>query len=183
MLWWQSVATVQQAESARDVVLGIDVGTQSCKCVVLDAAGRSARCGPAALRRPDSAPALGRARPGNVVECRGHRRARGHCSRRSFRRSRCAASVVTGQMHGVVLLDRQLGTAAPGDHLDGPPQRQSVRHRAGARSARRADQCRGEPAVAGFCRGNARLAARSRAADCSTKFAPSSSLKIIWCCV
>jgi xylulokinase len=93
-----------------DVVLGIDVGTQSCKCVALDAAGKLCGVGQQRYGVLTPRPHWAEQHPATWWEAAiaAVREAMAHVAA-----DRVRGIGLTGQMHGVVLLDRQLEPLRP----------------------------------------------------------------------
>ena len=87
------------------VVLGIDVSTTATKAVVLDETGAVLAIGTSGLRVRAAAAAVERAGPAPVVGRAPGRRSGRRSPRRACRRTRSTGVGLTGQMHGLVLLD------------------------------------------------------------------------------
>ena len=121
--------------------LGIDLGTSAVKALLVDDAAAGGRPGERAARRCSGRSRCGRSRIRRTGG-RATAAAVGDAARAASRaRSpRCAASGLSGQMHGATLLDAARPRAAPGDPVERRPQRRanapssSAARRAAARS-------------------------------------------------
>ena len=142
------------------VLVGLDVGTSGVKALALSATGdvlaRAEREYPLSTPRPG----LGRAGSGGLVA-----RGRGGAARRGAARRRAGGDRLSGQMHGLVVLDehgRVLRPAILWNDQRTAAECEEIEERVGPRAADRADR---QPRADRLHRAEAALAAQARARD------------------